>query len=193
MANARDGAWLLLSFLLALGGCAAAPVPRDAPVAKPGHQLFHVKAVTWTESPGDFPGRVPTSIRLDELAGARCTARNARGSWEVTAPGTLEVPIGEGAGVLRIDCEREGYGPEHAEFRCLTPRARSALHGALGGLKVVAMMGPAAVAAAPVVVIGALLAGPLAGGAVGAAVAGPDADTCNYSDAAEIVVTMKPR
>jgi hypothetical protein len=193
MANARDGARFLLPILLAMAGCATAPVPRDAPVAKPGHQLFHLKAVTWTESPGDFPGRVPTAVHFDELAGVRCTARNARGSWVVTTPGTLEVPIGEGAGALGIDCESDGYGREHAEFRCLTPRARSALYGALGGLRVVGMMGPAAIVAAPVVVIGALLAGPLAGGAVGAAVAGPDADTCNYADTAEIVVTMKKR
>lgn len=193
MANARAGAGFLLSILLALGGCATAPAPRDTPVAKPGHQLFRLNAVTWTESTGDFPGKAPPSVRFDELAGVRCTARNARGAWEVTTPGTLEVPIGEGAGVLRIDCEREGYAREHAEFRCLTPRARSALYGALGGLRVVGMMGPVAVVAAPAVVIGALLAGPLAGGAVGAAVAGPDSDTCNYSDTAEIVVTMRKR
>lgn len=190
MALARVCGSRELAALLVVVGCATSPSTRDA--AAPGHQFLRLEAVTWIDSPQDFPGQV-SPIRFEKLVGVRCTARNAKGTWEVATPGRLEVAIGDGAGNLRIDCALEGYANEQAEFRCITPRERAALQGALAGLKVVAAMGPASVAVAPVVIIGAILAAPVAGATVGAIGAGPGPEVCNYADHEDVVVTMRRR
>lgn len=188
--DSRMVAWLAV--LAMLSGCATTAVPPSLPAAAPGHQLLRVGAVTWTETQPDFPGR-PVTYNMVRVDGVRCIARNAKGSWETTTPGSLEVAIGEGAGTLRIDCEREGYEAVHAEFACVTPRTRSTAGGAMAGLQLIGALGPAAVYAAPAAVVAALAGSVFAGAAVGSAAAGPDPDVCNYTEHSAIGVRMTPK
>lgn len=185
-----------LLILAMIPGCATTSVAPTVPLppAAPGHQVLQVGAVLWKETTADFPGRSVTSVS-EPLPGVICKARNAKGSWETTTPGFLQVAIGEGAGPLRIDCELEGYRTEHAEFGCITPRSRSTASGAMAGLQLIGAAGPAAIFLAPAAVIAALAGATFAGAAVGSAVAGPDPDVCNYTDRGGVLVhmTRKPQ
>lgn len=112
------------------------------------------------------------------LAGATCVARNNIGTWQVVTPGTVEVA--PGGGPLSVECSMPGYEAAKAEISCVTPRSRNTTQGALAGLQLAAALGPAAVYAAPVVVLGAMAGSTAFGAAVGNATAGPDADVCRY-------------
>lgn len=170
-----------MAHLLAASGCATTPATYPTlPPAAPGHQVIRFWAATWAESIPDFPGMART-YSTTELPGVRCRARNAKGTWEVTTPGQVEVAIGEGAGDLTIDCDLEGYRSEHKTLSCITPRARSTASGAMAGLSVFNLLGPAAVVAAPAAVIAGLVGLTAAGAAAGSATAGPDPDVCNYA------------
>jgi len=171
-------ALVVVSFIAA---CATSPSERSAtdamPVAAapaPGHQRLHIETMNRVGKKADFPGMKDQSW-LEKRAGVKCTARNNKGSWETTTPGTVDVATG--AGPLTVECTLEGYRTARMELSCITPQTRSTFSGAMAGLQLMAGLGPAAIYAAPAAVLAAMAGAT----AAGSATAGPDANVCNYS------------
>jgi hypothetical protein len=185
-----------VALVLFAGGCAMAPSKGTANEAAPvpaGHQRLHIYMTIWVTSRTDFPG-MRDEIRLEELPGVKCSARNDKGAWEMITPGTFDVAIGDGP--LTIECTKAGFRAARVQLPCVTPRTRSMISGALWGLQLIVTAGTIAVVAAPAAVAAALApatAGSMAlGAAAGSATAGPDPDVCNYSENGLLSTTMWP-
>ena len=118
-------------------------------------------------------------FRNEPVDGAKCVARNDKGSWEMTTPGTVDVLVG--GGTLTVECTHPEYGTARTELTCASRRTRATAQGAWAGLQLVGGMGPAAVYVAPVVVVGAIVGAMAAGATAGHVVAGPDANVCDYT------------
>ncbi len=190
----------ILILFATIAGCAGAPPRPASPPPPAGYQRLSIvayawilsEAPSWTEARNAFPNP-PTagSASWQALAGASCTARNAKGSWEAVTPGTVEVAIGEGSGTLTVECRKEGFRPVRQSFQCITPRTRNAISGALAGLQLMALFPPAVLALAPATAYAALVGVPLAGAAIGTSISGADLDVCNYVGREVFEVTLE--
>lgn len=153
---------LSVVFLL-LAGCATAPVANKSSEAG--------VAATKPVDPVNQEVSILAVSEEGELKDTRCSARNDKGTWEVTAPG--KVTVARSAKVLEITCVRAGYRVAMQTSESGGDVVKSAATGAVVGGAV------SAVAAMPLLavpVIGmALYAGAvggtaLLGGTVNAAV-----------------------
>jgi hypothetical protein len=155
-------------------GCAA----QELRPPEPGRERLTL-VVRQGLSLGGGSGRGFGVVGNEHVEGAKCVARNDKGTWETTTPGAVDVLV-EG-GKLTVECSHPAYGTARTELLCASRRARSTGYGALAGLRIAAAMGPAAVYAAPVVVAGALVGAMATSAAVGHVAAGPDANVCDYT------------
>jgi hypothetical protein len=182
-------------------GCSTAP---PAPPAEPGAQLAPadklqvLKVTTGAIIPGSegWWRWVPTPAEMKPLPGAKCTARNDRGAWETTTPGTLGVLTG--GGMLTVECRHPGYQTAKLELLCIEPGKRSMAMGAMMGAQLLLISGPAAIVALPAMagVIAAVSGAVAVGAAAGYSTAGVDLDVCRYfprgMDTSNLEMAMTP-
>lgn len=149
--------------LLVLAGCASAPVASDRPVAG--------AAANQTIDPVNQEVTVVAVSEDGELKDTRCSARNDKGTWALTAPGKVRVV--RSAKALEITCIRPGYRVALQNSESGGDVVKSAATGAVVGGAV------SAVAAMPLLAVpvvgmalyaGAVGGSALLGGTVNAAV-----------------------
>jgi hypothetical protein len=151
----------ILVGMFLLGGCAAAPAVRtgtEGKVAKPVDPLIQEVAIQTVAEQG-------------QVNDVRCSARNDKGVWEVTAPGKITVT--RSAKALEVTCLKDGFIVALQKSESGGDVVRSAATGAVVG-GAVSALAAAPLLAVPVVGLalyaGAVGGSALLGGTVNAAV-----------------------